>query len=54
MMQLDMTFYPGINNENIVGIVTDNTDPDLTAFTRQLVDSYCDIPWVDTLVCIFI
>ena len=45
-----MTFYRGTNDENIVGIVTDNTDPDLSAFVRELVGAYCDIPWVNTLV----
>ena len=50
MMQLDMTFYDGINNENVVGVVTDNTDDSLNAFLRQLIDAYALIPWVNTVV----
>jgi len=49
MMQLDMTFYDGINNENVVGVVTDNTDDSLNAFLRQLIDAYALIPWVNTV-----
>merc|ERR1712137_915234 len=49
MMQLDMTFYDGINGENVVGIVTDNTDDSLNEFLRQLVDAYALIPWVNTV-----
>lgn len=48
MIQLDMDFYIGTNNEDVVGIVTDYTDPDLTRFLRQLVDAYASIDWVDT------
>ena len=51
MMQLDMTFYVGTNNENVVGVVTDFVSAELTQFTRELVDAYCDIPWVNTVVC---
>ena len=54
MMQLDMTFYVGTGDENVVGVVTDNVDDSLTAFTRQLVESYCTIPWQNTVVCIII
>merc|ERR1712232_83413 len=49
MMQLDMTFYVGTGDENVVGVVTDNVDDSLTAFTRQLVESYCTIPWQNTV-----
>lgn len=49
MMQLDMTFYVGTNNENVIGVVTDQVSDDLTQFTRQLVDAYCLIPWMDTV-----
>lgn len=48
MLQLDMDFYIGTDDEDIVGIVTDYTDPDLTRFLRQLVDAYAAIDWVDT------
>jgi len=47
-MQFDMTFYVGRNGENIVGIVTDYTNSDLNRFTRELVDAYSNIPWVNT------
>jgi len=49
MMQLDMTMYPGQNNENVVGVVNDQVSHDLTGFVRQLVEAYTDIPWVNTL-----
>lgn len=49
-----MTFYVGTGDENVVGVVTDNVDDSLTAFTRQLVESYCTIPWQNTVVCIII
>lgn len=49
MMQLDMTFYIGTNNENVVGVVTDFVDDDLTQFTRELVIAYLDIDYKDTV-----
>lgn len=49
MMQLDMVFYPGTDDENIFGVVVDYVDRDLTQFTRDLVDAYSLIKWVDTV-----
>jgi len=46
MMQLDMTMYPGNNRR--VGVITDFTDPQLSAFLRKLVTAYSAIPFVDT------
>jgi leucyl aminopeptidase len=47
MMQLDMVFYAG--DENVFGVVVDYVDPDLTQFTRDLVDEYSLIKWVNTV-----
>jgi len=48
MMQLDMTIYPGKSGNGVIGIITDYTDPSLTAFVRLLVDSYSKLEWVNT------
>jgi leucyl aminopeptidase len=47
MMQLDMTMYNNAGR-NQIGIVTDFVSPDLTAFVRILIDTYCNLGWVDT------
>ena len=47
MMQLDMTMYPGAPPVAMSPIV-DFTNPDLTAFVRILIDTYCSIPWADS------
>ncbi|KAF8974389.1 peptidase [Flammula alnicola] len=49
MSQFDMTAWVKVDNEE-VGIITDFTDEDLTAFNKALVDLYLDIPYVERLV----
>jgi len=48
MMQLDMTGYVKNGNKNI-GVVTDYTNKDLTAFVRQLIDTYTNTGWTNTV-----
>jgi len=48
MMQLDMTGYVRAGTNPTVGVVTDFTDPQLSAFVRQLVDTYTEATWQDT------
>jgi len=48
MMQLDMTGYVRSGSQECVGVLTDNVSPQLTAFLRQLVDTYTNLPWVNT------
>jgi len=47
MMQLDMTMYTN-GGRNQIALVNDFTNPELTTFARLLVDTYCDLGWVDT------
>jgi len=47
MMQLDMTGYVGGNTE-LIGIITDYNDAQLSQFTRLLVETYTSLPWADT------
>ncbi|KAI8067469.1 hypothetical protein BC940DRAFT_300820 [Gongronella butleri] len=47
MLQNDMTGYIGSNGE-VIGVVTDHVDPKLTSFLQTLVDTYADIPYVET------
>jgi len=49
MMQLDMTGYVRSGTSPTVGIVTDFTDAALSAFVRQLVDTYTETNWQNTL-----
>jgi len=49
MMQLDMTGYVKSGTVETIGIVTDNTDVQLNAFVRQLVDTYTKIKWTNTV-----
>ena len=46
MMQLDMTMYPG--TAPAISPITDFTSPDLTAFVRILIDSYCTVGWISS------
>jgi len=48
MVQFDMTAWVKKGTREEIGIVTDYVDADLTEFIRTLVDTYCDIPYVDT------
>jgi len=47
MLQEDMTGYIGANGE-VIGIVTDYVDPQLTSFIKLLVDEYASIPFKGT------
>jgi len=48
MMQLDMTGYVRDGTNPTIGIVTDFTDAELSAFIRRLVETYTDASWADT------
>ncbi|KAH8548687.1 hypothetical protein BGW37DRAFT_523171 [Umbelopsis sp. PMI_123] len=47
MLQNDMTGYIGSEGE-VIGIVSDHVDTDLTNFLKSLVDTYAAIPYVNT------
>ncbi|KAI7862433.1 hypothetical protein BDF14DRAFT_1736247 [Spinellus fusiger] len=47
MLQNDMTGYVG-TNEEVIGIITDHVDEDLTDFLKVLVNNYASIPYVLT------
>ncbi|KAH9948861.1 peptidase [Amylocystis lapponica] len=44
----DMTAWVKHGTREEVGLVTDFVDLDLTDFSKQLIDAYLDIPWVET------
>ncbi len=44
VLQLDMTAYAGSPS---IGVITDFTDPELTEFSRNLIDHYVKTPWVN-------
>ena len=46
VLHMDMTAYTG--KQNVVGIVTDHTNNELTSLLRKLVGEYLNIPAVDT------
>ncbi|KAF8592510.1 Zn-dependent exopeptidase [Ramaria rubella] len=48
MIQMDMTAWVKTGTREEAGIVTDYVDPDLTNVIKQLVDTYLDIPYVET------
>jgi len=48
MMQLDMTGWVKAGTTEVIGIITDYTDPELTTFVRQLATTYTDIPTADS------
>ncbi|KAI0259270.1 peptidase [Gloeopeniophorella convolvens] len=48
MSQFDMTAWVKSGTREEVGIIVDFVDPDVTAFNKQLVDAYLDIPYVET------
>ncbi|CDZ98846.1 Transferrin receptor and related proteins containing the protease-associated (PA) domain [Phaffia rhodozyma] len=48
MIQMDMTAWVKQGTEEVVGIITDFVDPDLTAFNKAIVDRYLNIPWKET------
>ncbi|KAK7061596.1 WD-repeats-region domain-containing protein [Favolaschia claudopus] len=48
MSQFDMTAWVKRGTREEVGIITDFVDLPLTEFNKKLVDTYLDIPWVET------
>lgn len=46
--QFDMTAWVKSGTEEVVGVITDYVDPDLTTFNKMLVDTYLDIPYAET------
>jgi bacterial leucyl aminopeptidase len=52
MIQQDMTGYITKTIEagepESVGVITDYVDAALTAFIKEVIDEYCDIPWLET------
>jgi len=48
MMQFDMTGYTDPTKQEIMGVVTDYTDPELTQFLKQLIVSYSRLEAKDT------
>jgi len=48
MSQFDMTAWVKDGTEEVVGVITDFVDPKLTSFNKLLVDTYLDIPYVET------
>jgi len=44
-LQLDMTAYVRPGTPRIINVVTDFTNPELTAFVRLLVETYTTTPW---------
>jgi leucyl aminopeptidase len=48
MLQFDMTGYVGSSTTPTIGVVTDYTNPALTAFIRKLVTTYTDLGFTNT------
>jgi len=48
MSQFDMTAWVKKGTREEVGIIVDYVDPDLTNFNKELVETYLDIPYVET------
>jgi leucyl aminopeptidase len=48
MSQFDMTAWVKNNTREEVGIIVDFVDPEVTELNKQLVDTYLDIPYVET------
>jgi len=48
MSQFDMTAWVKKGTREEVGIITDFVDPAVTALNKGLVDTYLDIPYVET------
>jgi len=45
MLNLDVPGYWGERRE--IGIMTDNVNPELTAFLRRIVEEYCEFTWTN-------
>jgi leucyl aminopeptidase len=52
MLQQDMTGYVqktlDAGEPESVGVITDFVDPGLTAFIKEVITEYCDIPYIET------
>ncbi|KIL68126.1 hypothetical protein M378DRAFT_185173 [Amanita muscaria Koide BX008] len=48
MSQFDMTAWVKRGTREEVGVITDFTDPNLTALNKKLVETYLDIPFAET------
>ena len=46
-MQIDMDGFAG--SRSTIAIVTDYTDPEMSEWTRTLVDEYLTSPWINTV-----
>ncbi|KAJ1563246.1 hypothetical protein HK405_000008 [Cladochytrium tenue] len=44
----DMTGYTSSSKKEVIGVVTDFVDPELTGFLKSLVEEYSDIKWKET------
>lgn len=53
MLQQDMTGYIAgtlkAGKKEAVGVITDYVDPGLTEFIKQVIETYCDISYVETI-----
>jgi len=47
-LQFDMTAWVQRGTDEVVGVITDYVDPTLTSLIKDLVDTYLNIPWVET------
>lgn len=56
MLQQDMTGFVkktlDAGKPESVGVITDYVDPGLTNFIKQVITTYCDIPFVETKVLV--
>jgi len=48
MSQFDMTAWVKRGSREEVGVITDFVNPELTAFSKKIVDTYLNIPWAET------
>jgi len=48
MSQFDMTAWVKRGSREEVGVITDFVNPELTAFSKKIIDTYLDIPWAET------
>ncbi|KAF8326535.1 uncharacterized protein EI90DRAFT_3228136 [Cantharellus anzutake] len=47
-LQFDMTAWVKQGTKEVVGVITDFVNPKLTSLIEDLIDTYLDIPWVET------
>ncbi|KAF7318850.1 Peptide hydrolase [Mycena chlorophos] len=45
MLHFDMTAWVATGSEEVVNILTNDVDPDLTEFLTQLAERYVEVPW---------